>query len=53
MDSLDTRTLADFVNPDEPDLLNKAGPFADYIQGLKSRGEYSFHRRDIVHAEVG
>jgi len=44
MESPDTRTLADFVNSEEPDILDKAGPFADYIQGLKSRGEYSYHR---------
>lgn len=40
----DTRTLADFVNHERPDLLEKTGSFADYIGGLQSRGEYSYHR---------
>jgi glycine C-acetyltransferase len=44
MASIDTRTLADFVHSPEPDLLAKTGPFAEYIHGLQSRGEYSYHR---------
>lgn len=40
----DTRTLADFVHSEGPDLLAKTGPFAEYIHGLQSRGEYSYHR---------
>jgi len=40
----DDRTLADFVRSEEPDILAKTGPFAGYIHGLQSRGEYSYHR---------
>lgn len=44
MKHADTRTLADFVNHAGPDLLEKTGPFAEYIGGLQARGEYSYHR---------
>jgi glycine C-acetyltransferase len=40
----DDRTLADFLDSDEPDITAKTLPFLGYIDGLKEKGDYSYHR---------